>query len=61
MRPAKSEVERLWADNSKAKRLLNWEPLYGGREGLKRGLKDTVAWFTQQENLRLYKTGIYNI
>ena len=32
LRPAKSEVERLWADNTKAQNLLNWSPQYGGRE-----------------------------
>jgi len=54
-------VERLWADNSKAKNLLGWEPRYGGREGFKRGLKETVEWFTTHDNIRRYKTGIYNI
>ena len=29
LRPEKSEVERLWADNKKAKELLGWEPQYG--------------------------------
>ncbi|HEX3032067.1 MAG TPA: NAD-dependent 4,6-dehydratase LegB [Bacillota bacterium] len=61
LRPEKSEVERLWADNAKAKELLGWEPAYGGREGLKRGLQDTVEWFTQGENLKGYKADIYNI
>lgn len=61
LRPENSEVERLWADNSKAKKLLGWEPRFGGREGLKRGLADTVAWFTNPDNLRRYKTDIYNI
>ena len=61
LRPTKSEVERLWADNQKAKRLLGWEPLYNGKEGLKRGLADTAAWFTREENLRNYKADIYNI
>ncbi|MBP2657527.1 MAG: dependent epimerase/dehydratase, family [Firmicutes bacterium] len=61
LRPVKSEVERLWADNQKAKRLLGWEPQYGNRDGLKRGLADTAAWFTQQENLKQYKADIYNI
>ena len=32
LRPEKSEVERLWADNTKAKNLLNWSPEYGGQE-----------------------------
>ncbi|MFA4133399.1 MULTISPECIES: NAD-dependent 4,6-dehydratase LegB [unclassified Brevibacillus] len=61
LRPEKSEVERLWADNSKAKTLLDWAPAYGDREGLKRGLKETVEWFTDSENLKQYKANIYNI
>jgi nucleoside-diphosphate-sugar epimerase len=60
-RPEKSEVERLWGDNSKAKRLLKWSPEYGGREGFLRGLKETAAWFTLPENLKMYKHDIYNI
>ena len=61
LRPEKSEVNRLWADNSKAKRLLGWEPEYGGRDGFKRGLSETVEWFTNPENLKRYKADIYNI
>ena len=38
LRPGKSEVERLWADNAKAFELFGWRPAYGGREGFKRGL-----------------------
>lgn len=61
LRPEKSEVERLWADNGKAKALLGWEPRYAGREGLKRGLAETVDWFTKGENLMQYKADRYNI
>lgn len=61
LRPEKSEVDRLWADNSKARNLTGWEPAYGGMEGFKRGLAETVAWFTQPENLRNYKADIYNV
>jgi dTDP-glucose 4,6-dehydratase len=61
IRPEKSEVERLWADNAKAKRILNWEPQFGGKEGLKRGLRETIAWFNNKENLKMYKVDIYNI
>ena len=61
LRPTKSEVERLWADNSKAKRLLNWEPAYGDREGFKRGLGETIEWFSQHDNSKQYKSEIYNI
>jgi len=61
LRPDKSEVERLWAANKKAQDLAGWQPLYGGRDGLRRGLQETVAWFERPENLAGYKAGIYNI
>lgn len=61
LRPANSEVERLWADNAKALNLFGWAPAYGGREGLKRGLAETAEWFMRPENLRGYKADIYNI
>ncbi|CAH1215811.1 dTDP-glucose 4,6-dehydratase [Paenibacillus allorhizoplanae] len=61
LRPEKSEVERLWADNSKAKELLNWEPQYAGIEGFKAGLLQTVDWFANSNNRMLYKAGLYNI
>ncbi|MFD2170095.1 NAD-dependent 4,6-dehydratase LegB [Tumebacillus lipolyticus] len=61
LRPEKSEVERLWADNTKAKELLGWEPKYGGRDGFKRGLLETVEWFTNPEHLKGYKADIYNL
>ena len=61
LRPSKSEVERLWAANSKAIDLLDWRPLYGGKEGLRRGLTETVLWFRQPENLRAYKADVYNV
>ncbi len=61
LRPEKSEVERLWADNSKAKKLLGWEPTYAGLDGLRRGLGDTAEWFSDPENLKHYKADIYNL
>jgi dTDP-glucose 4,6-dehydratase len=61
MRPKNSEVERLWADNSKAKVLFGWQPTYSGRDGFKRGLAETINWFTKAENLQSYKSGIYNL
>jgi NAD dependent epimerase/dehydratase len=45
LRPAASEVERLCADSRRAARLIGWQPKYGGREGLHRGLAATVQWF----------------
>ncbi len=61
VRPEKSEVDRLWADNCKAKKLTGWEPLYAGREGFKRGLIETVNWFVDPENLKKYKPDMYAI
>ena len=61
LRPEKSEVERLWADNTKAENLLNWSPEYGGQEGLRRGLKETIDWFVQPENLSAYRVGQYTL
>lgn len=55
IRPEKSEVERLLADTSKAKELLNWQPTYS----LEDGLKETIDWLTT--HIDLYKSGIYNI
>ena len=59
MRPKKSEVERLWADNAKAKALLDWTPAYAGIEGLQKGLLRTIEWFSRSENLKHYKCGQY--
>ena len=61
LRPEKSEVERLWAANQKAKDLLGWEPQYGGKEGFRRGLDETIEWFTNPKNLSQYKADVYNI
>lgn len=61
LRPENSEVERLWADNTKASQLFGWRPNYGGREGFKRGLTETAEWLSQHENLRGYKADIYNV
>ena len=61
LRPENSEVERLWADNSKAHEILGWQPSYAGLNGFREGLTKSIDWFTQPENLKLYKSGIYNL
>src|SRR5205807_3695798 len=58
LRPDRSEVERLWADNSLANELLNWRPEYGGLSGLRRGLTETIEWFKNPDNLKFYKPGV---
>ena len=57
IRPEKSEVNRLWCDNSLIKELTGFEPKYS----IKDGLEKTVDWFTKAENLKRYKAGIYNV
>ena len=61
LRPEKSEVERLYASNSKARELLGWSPRYGGLDGFRGGLAETVAWFKEPANLASYKTNVYNL
>ena len=50
IRPELSEVERLWASNEKARELLGWTPVYGGSNGFRRGIGETVAWFSEPLN-----------
>lgn len=57
LRPEKSEVYRLWCDNTKIRKLTGFEPKYSIREGLEK----TINWFTNPENLQKYKFDIYNI
>jgi NAD dependent epimerase/dehydratase len=61
VRPAASEVDRLCASNEKARRLFGWSPELGGRDGLRRGLAQTVEWFRQPGNLARYRPEVYNI
>lgn len=56
-RPDKSEVFRLWCDNTKIHGLTGFKPELTIREGLQK----TVDWFTQPANLAKYKSGIYNV
>ena len=61
VRPKRSEVERLRSNNKKAKKILNWRPKYLNEEGLIKGLSKTIDWFSKKENLKDYKSEIYNI
>lgn len=56
-RPGKSEVFRLWCDNTKIRALTAFEPQYS----LKAGLKQTIDWFCRPENLKKYKADRYNV
>jgi len=57
IRPGKSEVFRLWCDNTRISELTGFNPRYNIREGL----QETINWFTQEDNLKKFKASIYNV
>lgn len=57
LRPEKSEVERLYGSNQKITESTPWRPQYT----LDQALDQTIEWFSKEENLRQYKTDIYNV
>jgi nucleoside-diphosphate-sugar epimerase len=61
LRPENSEVQRLWAANDKARELLDWAPKYGGLDGFRRGLAETVDWIRNPTHLSMYRFNTYNL
>ena len=59
IRPDGSEVMRLFSDNSKLRQLTNWSPVHEGLPGFFHGVQETAAWFSDRNNLKLYRTGRY--
>ena len=57
LRPSKSEVFRLFGDNSKILQYTDWKPEFT----LDKGLESTIKWFRDKENLKQYKADIYNV
>ncbi len=57
IRPEKSEVNRLWCDNTKINELCGFKPEYS----IEKGLTETIEWFKNPENLKKYKADIYNV
>jgi len=57
IRPGKSEVFRLWCDNTLIENLTGFKPKVDIREGLEK----TIEWFTESDNLDNYKIDIYNV
>lgn len=57
VRPEKSEVFRLWGDNSLLLELTGFKPKYD----IESGLTETINWFRNTDNLKKYKATIYNI
>lgn len=56
LRPSKSEVRRLLGDSTKLRELTGWKPQFP----LEEGLRQTISWFTDKDNLKMYKSDIYN-
>jgi len=61
LRPKKSEVDHLLSANNFAKKIINWEPEFKNKSGFKRGLQQTIEWFSKPENIKLYKSDLYNL
>ena len=61
LRPAGSEVERLFASYAKAEEMMQWRPEFGGIEGFRRGLGKTIEWFRSGNNIQRYKVTEYNL
>ena len=49
-------VFRLWCDNSLINQLTGFKPSFS----IENGLQETINWFLNPENLKKYKTDIYN-
>lgn len=60
-RPIKSEVNRLWGCNKKAKQLLSWKPNYSGINGFKKAISETIEWYRESENLKRFDPNQFNI
>jgi len=57
LRPKASEVQRLLCDASRLRELTGWAPAYS----LEEGLRETIAWLSDPENLARYKTSVFNL
>jgi len=61
IRPIKSEVQRLYANNAKALEVIGWKPELSGLEGFRKGLEATIDWYNSVENLSALKVDRYNV
>jgi NAD dependent epimerase/dehydratase len=55
VRPVKSEVERLFCDNTKLVTHTDWKPAYT----LETGLLETIDWV--KKNIKIFKPDVYNV
>jgi dTDP-glucose 4,6-dehydratase len=60
-RPTKSEVNQLQSCNARAKQLLDWSPTLEGEKGLLEGLRNTIDWFKEADNLAHYSNTEYTL
>lgn len=60
VRPKKSEVNILIANNTKAKKLLNWRPNFSGKKGFELGILKSLEWFNENKDSSKYDIKIYN-
>ncbi len=61
IRVKNSEVNRLYASNLKAKKILKWKPEHSKLSGFKKGLEKTIKWFKDPKNLKFYNPDVYSI
>ena len=59
VRPKRSEVERLWADVSRARAVYGWTPQWSGADGLRRGLERTARWLLGSPHRDRYRPDVY--
>ncbi|MEQ9303798.1 MAG: NAD-dependent 4,6-dehydratase LegB [Marinoscillum sp.] len=57
LRPEKSEVFRLYGSNDKLLDYTAWRPEFD----LAMGINQTISWFSDKDNLKMYKSDIYNV
>jgi NAD dependent epimerase/dehydratase len=57
IRPKNSEVFRLLGDNKKINQMVGYSPKYD----IGKGLTETISWFKNNDNLKKYKSTIYNL
>ena len=57
IRPEKSEVFRLFGDNTKLNRFTDWKT----ETSFADAIQETIEWFKDKNNLSNYKSNIYNM
>lgn len=60
VRPKKSEVDILIANNTKAKKLLNWRPNFSGKKGFELAILKSLEWFNENKDSSKYDIKRYN-